>query len=115
MIPRLAACGFGLFFVLAILLLVAIRTSGADFDNDWLLEDLTCDELTSGYLFEVEVLKQVKAEWDNCRAFADSPADRGHGALHCALLRKEGEFVQGMANDIVAVFNAKPECTGESP
>jgi hypothetical protein len=115
MIHRLAACALGLAMVLAILFLVAFRSQSADFDSDWLLEDLTCEELVSAYAFEREVLDQVIESWHGCNAYADSPADAGHGALHCALIRKDGEFIQGMTNDIADVFNAKPECTGETP
>jgi hypothetical protein len=96
--------------VLAILFLVAFRTSGADFDGDWLYEELTCEELVSAYEFEREMLDQIKVAWGGCLAYADSTADAGHGELHCALLRKEGVFVQGMVNDIADVFNAKEEC-----
>jgi hypothetical protein len=92
--------------------MVVYESRSADFNGDWLLEDLTCEELISGYQFQVEHLNQIIQAWVNCKAYADSPADTGFGELHCALLRKQGEFVQGSANDIAAVFNAKPECTG---
>ena len=105
--------GLALVCVLAIAFLVAFQSRGADFEKDWLLEDLTCEELISGYNFEVEMLNQIIEAWHNCNAYADSPADTGHGELHCALIRKEGEFVQGVANDLAGVFNAKLECTGE--
>ena len=107
MITRLGVCGLALVCVLAILFLVAFRSDAADFEGDWLYEDLTCEELVSGYEFEVEMLNQIKTLWLNCKAYADSPADTGHGELHCALLKKEGQFVQGVANDLAAVFNIK--------
>jgi hypothetical protein len=110
MVHRLAACALGLACVLAILFLVAMRSNSADFEKDWLLEDLTCEELVSGYEFSRENLDQIIVSWGNCKAYADSPADAGHGELHCALIRKEGEFVQGMVNDLADVFNAKLEC-----
>jgi hypothetical protein len=101
---------------LAVLFIVAFESRGADFDSDWLLEDLTCEELVSGYNFEVEVLGQLVEEWRNCNAYVGLPGVSEDldiplvERVHCALLRKEGEFIQGMTNDIVAVHNAKPEC-----
>jgi hypothetical protein len=89
------------------LLLVVTTVRGADFESDWLYEDLTCAELASGYGYNVVVLKQLLFTHDNCLHYADSPADTGFGHLHCALLKKEGLFVQGVINDLVAVFKAK--------
>jgi hypothetical protein len=110
MVTRLGAAGLALACFLAVLFLVAFQIRSADFEKDWLLEDLTCEELVSGYEFSRENLDQIIVSWGNCKAYADSPADAGHGKLHCALLRKEGEFVQGMVNDLADVFNAKLEC-----
>ncbi len=107
MIHRLAACAFGLVIVLAVLFLVVFESRSADFNNDWLLEDLTCEELMSGYNFNIQMLTDVIRIYNECQVFADSPADDGNGALHCALIKKEGEFIQGMVNDMVAVYNAK--------
>ena len=109
MIPRLAACALALVCVLAVMFLVVFQSRGADFDSDWLLEDLTCEELVSGYDFEIEMMKQIKASWYSCKAYAESPADTGQGELHCALLKKEGLFLQGVINDLAAVHNIK--CT----
>jgi hypothetical protein len=111
MIPRIAASALALVCVLAILFLVAFRSRGADFDGDWLYEELTCEELQSAYEFEREMLLQIVGSWDNCIDFYDCEnCNNEHGALHCALIKKEGEFVQGMVNDIADVFNVKKEC-----
>ena len=107
MIHRLAASALGLVCVVAILFLVAFESRSVDFDGDWLYEDLTCGELASGYNFNVTMLAEVVRIHDECLAFSLSPADSGHGALHCALIKKEGVFVKEMANDIVAVYTAK--------
>ena len=107
MIPRLAACALGLVCALAIMFLVVFQSRGADFDSDWLLEDLTCEELISGYRFEIEMMDQLKAAWDNCKAYAESPADTGQGELHCALIKKEGIYLQGVTKDLAAVYNIK--------
>ncbi len=107
MIHRIAACALALVCVITILFIIALRTHAADFEKDWLLEDLTCEELVSGYNFDVVVMNDLMLEYDNCRNYADSLADSGFGALHCALLKKEGVFVSGMINDIVGVFAAK--------
>jgi hypothetical protein len=110
MFHRLAASAFALIVVLAVLFLVTIRSNSADFDGDWLIEDLTCDELYEAYAFGRVVLKDTVEMYNNCRAYANSPADKGHGELHCAIIRKDGEFMQGLINDIANVFNAKEEC-----
>jgi hypothetical protein len=110
MAQRLLACALGIVCVLSILFLVALRSNGADFDGDWLLEDLTCEELLSAYQFEVEMLFQIVDSHKGCLSYYEG-SDDVHGGLHCALIKKDGEFVQGMANDIADVFNAKPECT----
>jgi hypothetical protein len=107
MITRLAVCAMAIVCILSILFFVTNQGKGADFDGDWLLEDLTCVELESGYEFEVEMLNQLVEAHNYCMAYAESPADAGHGELHCALLRKEGLFVQGLANDLAAVYNIK--------
>jgi hypothetical protein len=96
--------------VLAILFIVAFRSVGADFDSDWLYEDLTCEELVSAYAFEREMLDQIIQSWHDCNAFYEGEPPEYHGDLHCALIKKDGVFVQGVANDLAAVYNAKPEC-----
>ncbi len=111
MVSRLAACALGLACVLAILFMVAFRSESADFDSDWLYEDLTCEELVSAYLFEKVVLQQIKGSYNGCITYYQGVDIPLHGDLHCALIKKEGEFIQGMARDFVAVFNAK-RCTG---
>jgi hypothetical protein len=110
MIHRLAASAFALIIVLGILFLVALRSDSADFDSNWLLEDLTCSELQEAYGFSTVMLDQIIYAHNQCMDYARSPADAGFGRLHCELIEKEGKFVQGMVNDIVDVFNAKPEC-----
>ncbi len=111
MIGRLGACAFGLVCVLAILFLVALRGQAVDLNSDWLLEDLTCKELVEAYGFEHVVLNDIVATYYECIEFSNSPADAGYGKLHCALLRKNGEYVKGLINDIANVHNAKPECS----
>ena len=110
MIQRLMACGLGLACVIAILFLVAMQSRGADFSSDWRLDQLTCEELRSGYDFNVQILEDILNQYKECLAFykdaVDSPK---HGDLHCALIRKEGTYVKGFTNDIAGVFNTK--CT----
>jgi hypothetical protein len=105
------ATAFALIIVIAIVFLVALRSTGADFDGDWLVEDLTCGELVEAYSFGSVMLDQIIYAHNQCMDYANSPADAGFGRLHCELIEKEGRFVQGMVNDIVDVFNAKPECS----
>jgi hypothetical protein len=93
--------------VLTILLLVVAQSKGADFDGDWRLDQLTCEELVSAYNFNLVNLQDLIISWKNCMIYADSEADTGHGLLHCALIKKEGKWLEGLTNDIVAVFNAK--------
>jgi len=113
MIPRLAASAFGLIVVIAIVFLVALQSRGADYTGDWLLEDLTCAELQEAYSFGRVLLDQHIHTFNECLAYAQSPADAGYGLLHCAVLKKDGKFVQGLVNDIASVYNAKIECTSD--
>jgi hypothetical protein len=96
--------------VLAILFLVALRSDGADFDGDWLLEDLTCGELASAYQYAVEEVDSTRQHYDGCFDFYKDMEEHPHGLIHCALIKKQGEFIVGVVKDIVAVFNAKPDC-----
>ena len=107
MIYRFMACALGLACALAILFLVVFESRGADFNKDWLFEDLTCAELVAGYFTSTEMLTEVLRIHNECLEFIHSPADDGNGALACALIKKEGLFLQGMANDMVGVFEAK--------
>ena len=111
MVSRLAACALGLACVLAILFIVAVRSEGADFDSDWLYEDLTCEELVAAHTFQREVVEQIAASYKDCIAYYQGVAVPPHGDLHCALIKKEGFFILRMARDFRAVFNAK-KCTG---
>ena len=94
-----------------VLICVVDAANSKDFSGDWLYEDLTCEELVEAYGFSRVVLDDIIVTHNECMAYSNSPADAGHGKLHCALLRKQGEFVRDMTNDIANVFNAKPECT----
>ena len=110
MIHRLITCGLVvalLFTVLLFVHLAAFSAKGADFEKDWLYEDLTCEEIASGYNYSVVTLTDILVAHNNCTAYADSPADTGFGELHCALLKQEGLFVQGQITALVGVFNIK--------
>ncbi len=107
MITRLLVCATAITCILTILFFVTNRSSSADFTGDWLLEDLTCEELISGYEFEVEMVDQIRESWEFCKAYAESPADAGHGLLHCALLKKEGMYVAGLGSAIADVYSIK--------
>jgi hypothetical protein len=109
MFARLAACGFGILIVLSILALVVAQSKGA---KTMLYEDLTCSQLIAGYEFNVNVLHDMVEYYNGCLDFADSPANTDpHAKLRCEFIKEHGIFVQGIANDLAAVFNAKPECT----
>ena len=83
MITRLGGAGLALACVLAILFLVALRSNGADFEKDWLLEELTCVELQSAYTFEREMLDQIIQSWHQCDAYYEcKDCNNEHGALH---------------------------------
>ncbi len=107
MIQRLMACGLGLACALAVLFLVVFESRSADFNKDWLYEDLTCEEVSSGGYFTFDMLSDVIRIYNECQVFALSPADAGYGVLHCALIKKEVLFLQGMVKDLVAVYDAK--------
>ena len=111
MLKRLVVCGLAVLGLLGIVLLSAAPSPGTEFDGDWLYEDLTCEELQSAYFFEAEVLEQIVESYKQCLAFyAESPPE-AHGDLHCALIKREGLFVESLVNDLVDVFNSKPGCT----
>ena len=113
MFQRLLACAFAVEVVIAILFFVASAGKTADYNSDWLFEELTCAELTEAYGFSRVMLDQIIDTHNACMDYARSPADAGYGRLHCELIEKEGRFVQGMVNDIANVFNAKIECTSD--
>ncbi len=107
MIHRIMACGLGLACALAVLFMVVTESKSADFNKDWLYEDLMCEELSSGYNFSLQMLTDVIRIYNECQVFALSPADAGYGALHCALIKKEGLYIEGMVTDLQGVYIAK--------
>lgn len=71
-------------------------------------DELTCEELTFSYDFNKAVLEDMMTYHDGCLDFADSPASVGpHDYLSCRFIREHGLFVQGIVNDVAAVFNIK--------
>ena len=105
MIARLAACAFGALIVLAILALVVTSSKGEEII---IYEDLTCGQLMAGYEFNVNVLQDMIKYWDGCIDFANGPANADpHAMLRCDFIQEHATHVQGIANDIVAVFNIK--------
>lgn len=89
----------------AILLLV---TTKSDALESIIYEDLTCEELINGYNFNVNVLQDMMLYYDGCLSYIDETLDgHPHGALTCRFIREHGLFVQGIVNDIAAVFNIK--------
>jgi len=106
---RVGAVAMAFACAIAILFIAAV-SEGANFDKDWLLEELTCEELIAGYKFEIVALQDIVRLYNECRAEANKFDADPHIQLYCALLRKEGEFVQGKANDLADVYNAKTEC-----
>jgi len=104
---RLAVAALATACLITILALVATSSKGADFRSDWLLEDLTCEELLSGYSFNVNRLQGLLDSYTGCVSYYRGENAPPHGDLHCALIRKEGEFLEGFTNDIVGVFNTK--------
>ena len=110
MLYRLAAIAFGIWCLATIIMLVLISESkGADFEGDWRLEQLTCDELVSGYKFGVATLEDIQRLYNDCNSYYKDRESPPHGGLHCAMIKKEGLYVMGMVNDMVNVYNIK--CT----
>ena len=105
MMVRVGVCGLAITCVLAILFLVALRSQGAE---TIIYEDLTCEQLIAGYEFNVNVLQDMVKYWDGCVEYANGPANAdGHAMLRCDFIQDHATHVQGIANDIVEVFNIK--------
>jgi len=73
-----------------------------------LYEELTCEELVFGYEFNRDVIDGMLTYHDGCMAYIDPEVSgHDHGDLGCRFLREHGLFVQGIVNDIAAVYNIK--------
>lgn len=84
-----------------------IVADGADLKGDWLLEDLTCAELQAGYGYNIEELQSMLSHYQGCFDYYKGMEEQPHGLVHCALIKKQGQYLQGLTNDIVNVFNTK--------
>ena len=89
------------------ILLFFVATSSKGLDAI-LYEDLTCEELVFSYSFNREVLEDMLTYHDGCLTYIDSKLfGHNYGSLGCGFLREHGVFVQGIVNDVAAVFNIK--------
>ena len=105
MMIRIGVCALALACALTVLALVVTSSKGLE---GILYEDLTCEELAFSYSFNREVLEDMLVYHDGCLEFIDAELE-GHdrGPLMCSFLREHGVFVQGIVNDVAAVFNIK--------
>ena len=105
MLIRLGVCALALACALTILALVTTSSKGLE---GILYEDLTCEELLYSYSFNRNVLADMLKFHDGCLTYVDDKlAGHSHGKLGCSFLREHGIFVQGIVNDIAAVYNIK--------
>jgi len=105
MIYRLGICALALACSLALFMLAATSSKGLE---NILYENLTCKELVFSYSFNIDVIEDMLKYHDGCIDYIDSDLfGHNHGALGCNFLREHGLFVQGIVNDIVAVYNIK--------
>lgn len=88
-----------------LLFFVATSSNGLE---SILYEDLTCEELVFSYGFNINVIEDMMKYHDGCVDYIDSDLfGHNHGALGCNFIREHGMFVQGIVNDVAAVYNIK--------
>lgn len=108
MIIRLGVCALALACVLAILLMVVTQAESLE---QILYDELTCEELLHSYHFNIEVMSDMLVYHDGCLDYIDEALDsHGHGKLTCRFIKEHALFVQGIVNDVAAVYNIK--CAG---
>ena len=102
---RLAVTGLALACALAVLLIVVTR---ADSLETIQYDELTCDELIHSYHFNITVMQDTLTYHDGCLDYIDSTIDgHEHGKLTCEFIKEHATFVQGIVNDVAAVYNIK--------
>ncbi len=102
---RLGLWMMAVFCVIGISVMVATSSKGL---QDILYEDLTCEELFFSYNFNINSLDDTIKHYDGCLDYIDPKVSgHTHGELGCNFIREHGLFIQGIVNDIAAVFNIK--------
>lgn len=101
-------------YALALVCLGAVLffvVSEADSLENILYDELTCEELLHSYNFNIEVMNDMLVYHDGCLAYISTELyDHDHGALTCSYIKEHALFVQGIVNDVAAVYNIK--CAG---
>lgn len=102
---RLGVCALALVCSLAILLMAA---TGAKSLESIQYDELTCAELLHSYYFNSEVMQDMMTYHDGCLDYIDKKLDgHDHGKLTCAFIKEHALFVEGIVNDVAAVYNIK--------
>ena len=102
---RLGVTGLALACSLAILALAATNSKSLESIQ---YDELTCDELTHSYHFNITVMQDMLTYHDGCLDYIDSNIDgHEHGKLTCEFIKEHALFVQGIVNDVAAVYNIK--------
>ncbi len=102
---RLGVCALALACALAILLIAA---TGAKSLENIMYDELTCEELLHSYRFNITVMQDMMTYHDGCLDYIDTELDgHDHGKLTCAFIKEHALFVQGIVNDVAAVYNIK--------
>ena len=102
---RLGVAALAILCLGCVLLMVVTQSTALE---GILYEDLTCAELSGGWAFNKSVLSDMMYYYDGCVDFADSPASVGsNDMLACKFIREHATFVEGIVNDLAAVYNIK--------
>ncbi len=102
---RLSVCAIVLALSLTLLLFAASRVNSLE---GILYEDLSCEELVHAYDFNKNVREDMTLYYEGCLDYIDdSLAGHKHGALTCSFIREHGLLVQGIVNDLAAVYDIK--------
>lgn len=102
---RLGVSALAILCLGAVLLMVTTKSEALE---HILYDDLTCDELLHSYDFNLNVMQDIVSYYDGCVAYTDEALDGNpHHKLTCEYIKEHALFVQGIVNDVAAVYNIK--------
>ena len=102
---RLAVAGLALTCILSIIAMVTTADKSLE---HILYDELTCEELLHSYHFNITVMQDIMTYHDGCLDYIDETLDgHDHGKLTCEFIKEHATFVQGIVNDVAAVYNIK--------
>ena len=99
-------------YLLAVLCLISIFARVSTSLETIQYDELTCEELIHSYQFNITVMRDMMEYYDGCLDYIDETLDgHEHGKLTCEFIKEHALFVQGIVNDVAAVYNIK--CAAE--